>query len=119
MATIWRTLALEQGRDPRCRVLLHRGDCVAVGVERDRDRCVPEPLLDDLRMHAGLERERRVGVPQVVQPDLRQPGVAHVVVERSRERPRLDRRPVLAAEDEIVRLIRFAPVEPLPAWRQR
>ena len=40
-----------------------------------------DPLLDDLRVDARLERDRRVRVAQIVQPDLRQPGVAHVVIE--------------------------------------
>ena len=34
---------------------------------------MPEALLDDLRVNARLEREAGVGVPQVVQSDLRQP----------------------------------------------
>jgi hypothetical protein len=37
---------------------------------------VAEAFLDDLRVDAGFKRQRRVGMPQVVQPDLRQPGIA-------------------------------------------
>ena len=39
---------------------------VRVNVERDRDVRVTEALGDDLRVDARLERERRVGVAQVV-----------------------------------------------------
>ena len=58
---------------------------MAVGVERYRDGGVSEPLLDDLGVDACLEREGRVGVSQIVQPYLRQPGVADVMAEGPRE----------------------------------
>jgi hypothetical protein len=35
---------------------------------------VTEPLADDLRMHSGLERERRMGMPEVVEADRGEPG---------------------------------------------
>ena len=55
-----------------CRFLLHRRDGVGVGVERDRDGGMPEPLRDDLRMNAGGERERRVCVPEDVRRMMQQ-----------------------------------------------
>jgi len=45
--------------------VLPLGD-VRAYVEGDADRAVPEPLLHDLRVDAGRQRERRPGVPQVV-----------------------------------------------------
>ena len=45
---------------------------VGVQVERDADGGVAEPFADDLRVDAGLEGERGVGVPQVVEADRRQ-----------------------------------------------
>ena len=60
---------------------------------------MPEALLNDLWVDAGRERERGVGVSQIVQPNLRQSRVLDVVLERARERPWPDRRPVLATVD--------------------
>ena len=45
---------------------LHAWDDVRVLLEREGGRLVPEPLAYDLDRHAGLEGERRVGVPEVV-----------------------------------------------------
>ena len=60
------------------RVLLHGRHDVAVAVEREGHRRVPEALLDDLGVDARGERECRVAVPQVVQPD---PGEARMLDE--------------------------------------
>jgi hypothetical protein len=45
---------------------------VAVGVQRDLDVGVAEPLADDLGRDAGGQRRGRVAVPDVVQADRRQ-----------------------------------------------
>ena len=47
--------------------LVQRRQQVAVGVERDRDRAVTEPLLDRQRVRALGDQERYGGVPQVVE----------------------------------------------------
>src|SRR6266487_3486449 len=46
-----------------------RGD-VRVGVQRDSDGRMTEALLDDLRVNALAQHERRVRVAEVVQPQL-------------------------------------------------
>jgi hypothetical protein len=55
---------------------------VAVDVEGDRHVGVSEPLLDDLGMQAGRQRERCPGVPKVVQPDPRQTRPGRLMLER-------------------------------------
>ena len=40
----------------------HRRQNVPVEVERDGDRFVSQPLLNDLRVHTSFEQERRVRV---------------------------------------------------------
>ena len=69
-----------------------------VNVERDRDGRVAEALGDDLRVDARLERERRVGVAQVMQSDLRNSAPFTWTVERLRERIRAERRSVRLAK---------------------
>ena len=49
------------------RLAPHARNRVGVGVEGERDRGVPEHLLDHLRMRSGRERERGGGVPQVME----------------------------------------------------
>ena len=44
---------------------------VAVGVEGNAHIRVAESLLDDAGMDAGSQRQRGVGVAQIVQPDRR------------------------------------------------
>lgn len=63
--------AIDRRRDQAGRVTLDRRDHVAVDVQRDRNRRVPEPLLNDLRVHPGqqpgddglAQRVRRRPVP--------------------------------------------------------
>ncbi|HZJ50432.1 MAG TPA: hypothetical protein VFF07_06165 [Actinomycetota bacterium] len=62
------------------------------------------------RLSAHLEEllrplERRVGVPEVVEPDLRDAGLFHARRERSREARRMDRRAVLSGEHEAVLIL--------------
>jgi len=49
--------------------LLHRWDDVRIGVEGDRDVCVPEDLRDHLGVLAGLEGQRRPRMREVVESD--------------------------------------------------
>lgn len=76
-----------------------------VGVEGEGDRRVPESLGQDLRVLARRKRERRVGVPKDVEPDRRQACSPSVTPERLEHVIRVQRAPVLAAEDEIVVLV--------------
>ena len=54
--------ARQQRIQPRCRLFLHAGEDVRIRIHRERDRRVPEHLLNDLRMLAVDEAERRGGV---------------------------------------------------------
>ncbi len=58
----------------RGRFLLEPRNYVAVGVEGEADGAVAQYLLDDLRMDALREQQRRGGVPQVVEAHPWQPG---------------------------------------------
>lgn len=64
---------LDQRGNPVGRVSLHRGDGMAVHVQRQRHGGVPEPLTHHLDVDAGGESQRRVSVAQVMEPDARQP----------------------------------------------
>ena len=59
--------AEEQCRHPTGGLFLEGGDDVAVGVEGDPDVAVAEAFAYDLGMHVRLERERGVGVTQIVE----------------------------------------------------
>ncbi len=54
--------ARQQRIQPRRRLFLHPREDVRIRVQRQRDRCVPEHLLNYLRMLAVYETERRGGV---------------------------------------------------------
>lgn len=55
---------------------------MAVDVQGDRHRGVSESPADHGDGHAAGQRDRRVGVPKIVQPDLRQSGCFHEFGER-------------------------------------
>ena len=61
--------------DPVCGCPSHRRTDVGVEVRGDPQRRVTKPLRDHLQLYAGSQRHARVGVPKVVQPDPRQPGL--------------------------------------------
>jgi hypothetical protein len=50
----------------------HAGQHVGVGVEGDHDGGVSQKLLHELQMGVLLEQQRRAGVAQAVEGDLRQ-----------------------------------------------
>jgi hypothetical protein len=49
------------------RLALHRGQHLAVGVHRDPNLRMPQPLLNGLRVNAGRKQERRRGMSQIVE----------------------------------------------------
>ncbi len=55
-------------------LLLHVGEDVAVGVERDLDAAVAQPVGHHLGVLPQAEHDSRVRVPQIVEPDARDPG---------------------------------------------
>jgi hypothetical protein len=64
---------------------LHSGDVVLVGGHREAGRGVSESFADDLDRHAGFEKQRGVGVSQVVEADARKTGSVHELLEPVRE----------------------------------
>jgi hypothetical protein len=73
-----------------------------MGVQRDADVGVPQPLRNDLRVHTCGEGERGPAVAQVVQPDPREPELPRALEELPREPLRVQRLTVNPAEDEVV-----------------
>jgi hypothetical protein len=73
---------------------------VRVGVQSDREGGVPEALGDDLRVDAGLQRQRRVRMPQVMQADLRQQRLLDRLAPVARDRLGVEGGAVLGREDE-------------------
>ena len=73
-----------------CCLALERRRHVAVGVERDGDLRVPEPLLHDLGVDPGGEQEARVRVAQVVEAHPREPDPGDERVEPSAEQVALE-----------------------------
>ena len=69
--------------------------------ERDADVGVAEALLNNLRMHPGLQREGCPPVPQVMESDRRQAKAAHSFTESTGEPLRVQHRAVDVAEHEI------------------
>ena len=63
-----------------------------VEVERDRDGRVPEHLAGDLRVDPAAEHERRRGVSEIVEPELRQVGAAQRRLEPLRDVGATERR---------------------------
>jgi len=59
----------------------------------------PEALADDLGVHAGGERDRRVGVPEVVQPDHGQTQPPDLPLKPLLDNIRVRRPPVLPRAD--------------------
>lgn len=54
-------------REPLGRLALLAGQHPAVDLQGEGDRRVPEPLRDHMWSHAGLQKDRRVRVPRVVE----------------------------------------------------
>jgi hypothetical protein len=70
---------------------------------------MPEALRDDLRMHAGLQREGCVRVTQIVQTNSLHPDLANEARELLRKPVRVDRTSELISEDEVVVLVPSRP----------
>ena len=61
--------ASNDGRDQLSGLGLHPRHHMRILLQRERRRLVPESFADDLDRDAGLYRDGRVGVAEVVQPD--------------------------------------------------
>nr|WP_232796951.1 hypothetical protein [Blastococcus atacamensis] len=86
---------------------------VAVGVDGDADRGVPQHLRHDRHRDAGGEHQRRGAVPEVVQPHPSQAGRLAEGHEAAGDVLRAERGTVLAGEDQAVVLVRRAPGLPV------
>jgi hypothetical protein len=58
-----RTSRVATGGDDRCGFVVHGREDVGLDLKGGRDVGVAEPFLDDSRVDAVLERDRRPGVP--------------------------------------------------------
>ncbi len=79
------------------------GNDVGVQIEGDANRGVAEPLGDHLRMDSSLQRQRRVGVAEVVEADAWHVERAHEPGELVRERRWVDRSAQFVAEHQVDR----------------
>nr|WP_146146214.1 hypothetical protein [Geodermatophilus tzadiensis] len=86
---------------------------VAVGVDRDADRRVPQHLRHDRHRDAGGEHQRRGAVAQVVQPDLAQARGLGQGDEAAGDVLRPQRGTVLPGEHQVMRLVGVAPALPI------
>jgi len=107
LCRFWRALACQCGPHPRAdllrRLSLHPRHHVAIGVQGDADRGVPEALLHDLGMHALTQEHRGMSVPQVVEA-AGEAGLLEDPAAGTREVGRPPRLTVGAGEDEVVTL---------------
>ena len=95
--------AAEDRVEPGHRLGLHRGQRVAVAIERDRDLLVTQHLRHDLGVRAGHQLQRGEGVAQVVEADRGQPGPAQQRLElQGRDVPAPQRLPGRVREDQVV-----------------
>jgi len=62
----------EHGVHPPRHLLLPLLQDVPIGVRREHDGAVPQQVLDVLKGEALRQQERRGGMPQVVEADVRQ-----------------------------------------------
>lgn len=85
-------------------------DVRRVGVEDERHGRVSQARTDNLRVYPVPQRDRRVGVPYVVELNLRQPEGIDDPVELLRDGVRIVGRPSGSAERQTVVLIGVAPV---------
>lgn len=86
---------------------------MAIQVQRDLHRCVPKPLLHDLRRYTGGEAERGMRVSEVVEADRRDAGDLDEPTEVPPNRGRVKSGAVLAGEDMSAVSPRLTPGEPL------
>jgi len=74
---------------------------MAVGVQCDGDRSMPEALADDLRVHFSLEGEGRVGVAKIMEADSRDTRSPDPLLELVTEPVRVDRLAYGSRKDKI------------------
>src|SRR5215211_3809406 len=113
-----RALGLSEQRCPealRGKVLIPRQD-MAVGVERDADLRMSDPLRHERHRHTITQEPRRVRVAQVMDPDLLHTGPLHDDLEALQDVVRVEDAPVACTEHEVVVLpeCRALAVERLP-----
>nr|WP_139263551.1 hypothetical protein [Geodermatophilus africanus] len=82
---------------------------MAVGVDGDADRGVPEHFRDDRHRYSGGEHQRRRTVPEVVQPHRPQASSPGQRDETAGHVLRSERGAVLAREDQVVVLVGVTP----------
>src|ERR1700761_2743146 len=61
---------------PLCGVAVMVSQNMHIGLQEESDVGVADPLAYHLRAYAGFERTGRVGVPQIMEGDLRRSGLA-------------------------------------------
>ncbi len=62
----------DRGVNLGCRVFLHTGKDAAIEAQGDADARMAEALLRHLRMNASGEKLRRMRMPQIAKPDVRE-----------------------------------------------
>jgi hypothetical protein len=93
-----RAAAARTSRAVASAVVVFVGEDAGVGVGGQHDAGVPQLLLDDLQIGAGGVREAGRAVPQLVQPNRRQPGLFGRAVEPAGQIVRVQRLPVGCGE---------------------
>ena len=73
---------------------------VAVDIQGDRHIGVAQPLLNDLGMLTGGQRQRGPGMPKIMKPDRRQSDLGRLSGEHPREPLRMQRPAVRPAEHQ-------------------
>jgi hypothetical protein len=74
-------VADEEGRDLFCGVAVIVSKDMGVGLQKEADVGMADPLADHLRVDAGFERTGGVGVPQIMEGDPRESCGRHETVE--------------------------------------
>ena len=91
------------GPPPARRLPVVSGRAVTVDLHRDALARVADPVADDLGVHPGVQRERGVGVPDVVQPDPANASEIHQPVEAASDSVRVQPSTVGVAHELAVR----------------
>jgi len=81
---------------------LHAGQQMAVGIQRESHRPVPEPLRDDLGVNALPQHVARVSVAQIMKPNPRQVAQLQLPAKLGAEGVRRPGRAVGPRDDQVV-----------------